>query len=82
MIVLGHADMVSQDVLHNLKDYSNLKIAQWFLDPLNKYGPDYYKNKKRITDKSEINRCFFFNNISRYLIFYQNSNELFYSKSK
>ena len=55
MIVLGHADMVSQDVLHNLKkDYSNLKIAQWFLDPLNKYGPDYYKNKKRILDKSEI----------------------------
>ena len=55
MIVLGHADMVSQDVLHNLKkDYSNLKITQWFLDPLNKYGPDYYKNKKRILDKSEI----------------------------
>ena len=55
MIVLGHADMVSQDVLYNLKrDYSNLKIAQWFLDPLNKQGPDYNKNKKRILDKSKI----------------------------
>ena len=55
MIVLGHADMISQDVLHTLKkDYSNLKIAQWFLDPLNKQGPDYFKNKKRILDKSDI----------------------------
>jgi len=55
MIVLGHADMVSQDVLSSLKkDYSNLKITQWFLDPLNKLGPDYFKNKKRILDKSEI----------------------------
>ncbi len=55
MIVLGHADMVSQDVLYNLKkDYSNLKITQWFLDPLNKQGPDYFKNKKRILDKSDI----------------------------
>ncbi len=55
MIVLGHADMVSKDVLYSLKkDYSNLKITQWFLDPLNKNGPDYIKNKKRILDKSEI----------------------------
>ncbi len=55
VIVLGHADMVSQDVLLSLKkDYSNLKITQWFLDPLNKQGPDYFKNKKRILDKSDI----------------------------
>ena len=55
VIVLGHADMVSQDVLLSLKkDYSNLKITQWFLDPLNKQGPDYFKNKKRILDKSGI----------------------------
>ena len=55
LIVLGHADMISQDVLHDLKkDYSNLKITQWFLDPLNKQGPDYFKNKKRILDKSDV----------------------------
>tara|TARA_B100000003_G_scaffold146058_1_gene131339 strand:+ start:273 stop:2402 length:2130 start_codon:yes stop_codon:yes gene_type:complete len=54
-IVLGHADMVSTDVLEHLKkDYSNLKITQWFLDPLNINGPDYYKNKKRILDKSNV----------------------------
>ena len=55
LIVLGHADMISKDILYNLKkDYSNLKIAQWFLDPLNKNGPDFQKNKKRILDKSDV----------------------------
>ena len=55
LIVLGHADMISKDILYNLKkDYSNLKVAQWFLDPLNKNGPDFQKNKKRILDKSDV----------------------------
>ena len=55
IIVLGHADMVSKDILYNLKkDYSNLKIAQWFLDPLNRNGPDFLKNKNRILDKSDV----------------------------
>ena len=53
LIVLGHADLISPNILGNLKDeYTNLKIAQWFLDPLNKNGPDFLKNKKRILDKS------------------------------
>ena len=47
--------MVSADVISSLKsEYSDLKIAQWFLDPLNSKGPDYTKNKKRILDKLEI----------------------------
>ncbi len=55
LIVLGHADMVSVDIVDNLKsEYSNLKIAQWFLDPLNVKGPDYEKNKKRILDKIDV----------------------------
>ena len=55
LIVLGHADLISSNILGNLKDeYSNLKVAQWFLDPLNKSGPDFLKNKKRILDKSEF----------------------------
>ncbi len=54
LIVLGHADSVSNNVLGELKDdYPNLKVAQWFLDPLNKKGPDYSQNKKRILDKSD-----------------------------
>ncbi len=53
LIVLGHADLISPVMLGQLKDeYPHLKIAQWFLDPLNIYGPDFNKNKKRILDKS------------------------------
>ena len=55
MIVLGHADLIDTNTLGNLKDeYPHLKISQWFLDPLNRYGPDYIKNKKRILDKSQF----------------------------
>ena len=55
LIVLGHADMISVDVLSSLKEeYSNLKIAQWFLDPLNYKGPDFEKNKKRILNKLDV----------------------------
>ena len=54
-IVLGHADLISPTILGNLKDeYPYLKIAQWFLDPLNKNGPDFHKNKNRILDKSQF----------------------------
>jgi len=53
LIVLGHADLISPVMLGQLKDeYPHLKIAQWFLDPLNIHGPDFNKNKKRILDKS------------------------------
>ena len=35
-------------MLGNLKDeYPHLKIAQWFLDPLNKNGPDFSKIQKK-----------------------------------
>jgi len=55
LIVLGHADLISPHLLGELKDeYPGLRIAQWFLDPLNKNGPDYIKNKKRILDKSDF----------------------------
>ena len=29
-------------------------MAQWFLDPVNKLGPDYIKNKNRILDKHQV----------------------------
>ena len=52
MIVLGHADLINRETLNEIKSkYPNVKIAQWFLDPLVKKGPDYEKNKKRILDK-------------------------------
>ena len=52
IIILGHADLISSDQIDELRnDYPNVKFGQWFLDPLNKNGPDYERNKKRILDK-------------------------------
>ena len=54
-IILGHADSVSNETLNYLKTLNkDLKIGQWFLDPLGKNGPDFLKNTKRITDKHKF----------------------------
>ena len=55
LIVLGHADKVSLFTLEKMKKLDkNLKISQWFLDPLSKYGPDHKNNSKRILDKTKL----------------------------
>ena len=55
LIILGHADSVNLKTLRSLKiKNNNLKISQWFLDPLSRKGPDFDNNKKRILDKIEI----------------------------
>ena len=55
LLIIGHADLIKPSTLHYLKDnYKSLKIAQWFLDPLTKDGPDFEKNKARILDKIEL----------------------------
>jgi glycosyltransferase involved in cell wall biosynthesis len=55
LLIYGHADLVKPETLSYLKDnYKNLKIAQWFLDPLIQNGPDFIKNKQRILDKIEF----------------------------
>ena len=55
LIVLGHADLISADQIAELKeDYPNARFGQWFLDPLNKKGPDYERNKERILDKINV----------------------------
>ena len=52
LIVLGHADLISAEQINELKnDYPNVRIGQWFLDPLNKKGPDFERNKRRVIDK-------------------------------
>jgi glycosyltransferase involved in cell wall biosynthesis len=52
LLIFGHADLIKEETLSYLKDnYKNLKIAQWFLDPLISNGPDFEKNKLRILDK-------------------------------
>ena len=55
VMVVGHADGLSLNTLDYLKSKKKeLKISQWFLDPLSKYGPDHEKNKKRILDKNSL----------------------------
>ena len=55
LVVLGHADLISPDLISELReDYPNARFGQWFLDPLNKKGPDYERNKKRILDKYKV----------------------------
>ncbi len=55
LIMLGHADLISADQISELReDYPNARFGQWFLDPLNKNGPDYERNKNRILDKFKV----------------------------
>ncbi len=55
LIILGHADRVNTNIILEAKEkFKNISVAQWFLDPLSKKGPDYQKNKSRILDKSII----------------------------
>ena len=52
LIILGHADLIDSDQISELRDdYPNIRIGQWFLDPLNKKGPDYERNKQRVLNK-------------------------------
>ena len=54
-LVLGHADLITNETLDYIKNKNkNLKICQWFLDPLGKKGPDYQKNNKRIFEKIDF----------------------------
>ena len=54
-IILGHADAVQNDTLEVLKNSNKgLKICQWFLDPIDKNGPDYNKNNDRINQKVKL----------------------------
>ena len=55
LIIMGHSDLISGQQLGELRDdYPNVRIGQWFLDPLNKNGPDYNRNKYRILDKCDF----------------------------
>ena len=72
LIILGHADLISPDQINELKsDYPNVRIGQWFLDPLNKKGPDYERNKERILDKIDAVDASFLTTSPSALSFYQ-----------
>ncbi len=53
-VVLGHADSVENKTLDEIKSINkNVKICQWFLDPVSQYGPDYKRNNLRIFEKTK-----------------------------
>ena len=46
LILLGHTNSLKTETLKNIKDkFSNIKIAFWYEDSINKKGPDYIKNR-------------------------------------
>ena len=46
LILLGHTNSLKTVTLKNIKDkFSDIKIAFWYEDSINKNGPDYIKNK-------------------------------------
>ena len=78
LIILGHADLISQEQIKELRsDYPNVRIGQWFLDPLNKRGPDYERNKLRILDKIDSVDATFLTTSPGVLPFLKNKNSYF-----
>jgi len=79
LIIIGHADLISRDQVMELKeDNPNTKFAQWFLDPLNKYGPDYERNKQRILDKVDLMEASFLTTAPEALDFISKKDKCFY----
>ncbi len=78
LIILGHADLISKDQISELReDYPNTKFCQWFLDPLNKKGPDYERNKERILDKIDVVDSTFLTTSPDVLNFLNNKNSFY-----
>ena len=78
LIILGHADLISAEQIQELKDdYPNTKFGQWFLDPLNKKGPDYERNKTRILDKIKVVDSTFLTTSPDVLNFLKNENSFY-----
>ena len=79
LIVIGHADLISRDQINELKeDNPNTKFAQWFLDPLNKYGPDFQRNKDRILDKIDLMEATFLTTSPNALKFIKEKDKCFF----
>ena len=78
LIILGHADLISKDQISELRDdYPNARFGQWFLDPLNKNGPDFERNKRRILDKVDVVDSTFLTTSPDVLSFLKNKNSFF-----
>ena len=48
LIIFGHVDRLDEENFYQIKErYNSIRLAQWFIDPLNLKGPDFIKNKQR-----------------------------------
>ena len=55
--MLGHADLIKKETLQKIrKNYPDIKIAQWFLDRMDR---EWKNNKKRFLDKIDFVDCSF-----------------------
>ncbi len=55
LLLIGHADLIYGSTLEELKTFNkNLKVAQWFEDPLINSGPDYNENTRKVLDKLDF----------------------------
>jgi glycosyltransferase involved in cell wall biosynthesis len=49
LLLLGHTNSLKTETLKNIKDkFTDIKIAFWYEDSINRVGPDFDKNKKFI----------------------------------
>ena len=79
IVITGHADLITREQVSELKDDNpNTKFAQWFLDPLNKKGPDFERNKSRILDKIDLMDGTFLTTCPSVLNFLPNNKKNFY----
>jgi glycosyltransferase involved in cell wall biosynthesis len=79
LIIMGHADLISSQQISELKDdYPNVRVGQWFLDPLNKNGPDFERNKDRIMDKIDVVDASFLTTSPSALSFLPKNNNIHY----
>ena len=79
LILLGHADKIRLKTLEKIKSsLPNVKISQWFLDPITKKGPDYIKNKKRLLDKFSVIDATFVTTHPNEIDFINNKDKVFY----
>jgi glycosyltransferase involved in cell wall biosynthesis len=53
LVILGHADAINFETIDYIKS-NNIRIGQWFLDPVGKNTPDHIKNRDRLTSKSNF----------------------------
>ena len=44
---------MSYDTINFFKS-KNIRLSQWFLDPVSKFGPDYLANKERVLHKDKL----------------------------